>query len=89
MNLINEIQSKHYAVVQLLKKEYFDFKIHMVNSDVKDALLKINDCFSCCNITNDRKLILVNDIKEKILLIKSNINPKSSFFATKIVAKHN
>ena len=48
----------------------------MVNSEVKDALLKINDCFSCCNITNDRELILVNDIKEKILLIKSNINPK-------------
>ena len=61
----------------------------MVNSEVKDALLKINDCFSCCNITNDRELILVNDIKEKILLIKSNINPKSSFFGTKILVKHN
>jgi hypothetical protein len=88
IEMFYEIQSKQYAVVQLLKKEYFDFKIHMVNSDVKDALLKINDCFSFCNITNDRKLILVNDIKEKILLIKSNINPKSSFFATKIVVKH-
>ena len=35
------------------------------------------------------KLILVNDIKEKILLIKSNFNPKLSYFATKIVVKHN
>ena len=84
-----EIHSKQYAVVKLLSKEYFEFKIHMVNTEVKDALLKINDCFSFCNITNKRKLVPVNDIKEKILLIKCTINPKSSHFATKIVIKHN
>ncbi len=72
-----------------MKKEYFDFKIYNANTDVKQALLKINDCFSFCNVTNDRKLVLVNDIKEKLLLIKSNINPKASYFGTKIVVKHN
>ena len=59
------------------------------NTDVNFGLLKINDCFSFCNLTNDRKLVLVNDIKEKILLIKSNINSKTSYFVTKIVVKHN
>jgi hypothetical protein len=29
-----------------------------------------------CNLTNERELVLVNDIKEKILPIKSNINPR-------------
>ncbi len=84
-----EINSKQYAVVQILKKDYFDFKMRNANTDVNFALLKINDCFSFCNLTNDRKLVLVNDIKEKILLIKSNINPKTSYFVTKIVVKHN
>ena len=55
---------------------------------MKQALLKINDCFSFCNVTNDRKLVLVNGIKDK-MLIKSIINPKASYFGTKIVVKHN
>ena len=56
---------------------------------MKQALLKMNDCFGFCNVTNDRKLVQVNDIKEKILLIKSNINPKAIYFGTKVVVKHN
>ena len=84
-----EIHSKQYAVAKLLSKGHFELKKHMVNTEVKDALLKINDCFSFCNVTNTRKLVPVNDITEKILLIKSTINPKSSHFATKIVVKYN
>ncbi len=84
-----EVVSKKYAVIRLLKKENFDFKIHMANNDLKNALLKINDCFTFCNISDDKLLLNVDDIKEKILLINSNINPKAKFFATKIVVKHN
>ena len=84
-----EIQSKQYAVVQLMQKVYFDFKIYHSNTDVKSSLLKINDCFTFCNITNNLILVPKDDIKEKVMLIRSGINPKTAFFVTKIVVKHN
>ena len=63
----------------------------MANINLKNALLKINDSFTFCNISDDKLLINVDDkrCKEKLLLINSNINPKANFFATKIEVKHN
>jgi hypothetical protein len=54
-------------VIRVLKKENFDFKIHLKNNDLKNALLKINDCFAFCNIS-DHKL-LVNVDGKKFLLV--------------------
>ena len=67
-----EVVSKKYAVIRSLKKENFDFEIHMANNDLKNALLKLNDCFTICNISDDKLLINVDDIKEKILLIEEH-----------------
>ena len=75
-------------MVRLLKKEQFDFKINNVHSEVQKACLKINDCFTFCNVTHDRIFVQVNEIREKILLIKSSINPRATCFITKIVVKH-
>jgi hypothetical protein len=62
-----EVLSKKYAVIRLLKKENFDFKIHMANNDLKNALLKINDCFAFCNISDEKLLINVDG--KKFLLV--------------------
>ena len=53
------------------------------------ALLKINDFFFFCNLANDRLLISINDIKEKLFLIENSINTKTTYFVTKILSKHN
>jgi hypothetical protein len=50
-------------VIWLLKKEIFDFKIHMAKNDLKNALLKINDCFAFCNISDGKLLINVDGKK--------------------------
>jgi hypothetical protein len=77
-----------FAVIQLLKKESYDFKIYKSPPNTSSALKRINDCLMFCNLTNNLILIPVLDIKEKILLIASNINPKASFFVTKIIERH-
>ena len=54
-NNSNAVEDKFYAVIQLLKREYFNFKIYQVPAaDVKDAILKINDIFIFCNRVNDK-----------------------------------
>ena len=72
-----------------MEKEYFNLKIYHIPIDVKNALLKINDFLTFCNLTNYRILVSINDIKEKLLLIESSINNKATYFVTKIVIKHN
>ena len=84
-----ELNSTQYAVINLLKIEPFNFKIYRANEDLSKALLKINDCFLFCNKTDDFILVNVDNIKEKLLLINSKINSKASYFATKVVERHN
>ncbi len=63
--LIYEIQSKQLAVFQL-QKNISILKYIMLPTDVKQTLLKINDFF--CNVTSDKKLVLVNDIKGETIV---------------------
>jgi hypothetical protein len=83
-----EIQSNKFAVIKLLKNVYFDFKISRSPIDLSASLKRINDCLSFCNLTENIILIPVANIKEKMLLVKCNLNPKASFFVTKIVERH-
>jgi hypothetical protein len=83
-----EYNSKKYAVIKLLKVVPFNFKIYQGNKDLTGALLKINECLLFCNLTEDRSLADINDIKEKVLIIDSKINPKTSYFVTKVVLRH-
>jgi hypothetical protein len=83
-----EFNSKKYAVIKLLKVVPFNFKIYQANKDLAVALLKINECLLFCNLSEDRTLTNVDEIKEKVLLIDSKINPKTSYFVTKVVLRH-
>jgi hypothetical protein len=83
-----QIQTNKFAVIQLLKKESYDFKIYHSPPNISSALKRINDCLMFCNLTNNLILIPVSNIKEKILLIASSINSKASFFGTKIIERH-
>ena len=63
----------------MLKVVPFNFKIYQANKDLAVALLKINECLLFCNFkTEDRTLTNIDDIKEKVLIIDSKINPKTS-----------
>ena len=66
-------------------------KVLLFNEEIGliEKVLRYSLKVGFCNLTNERELVLVNDIKEKILPIKSNINPRTSYFLTKIVLKHN
>jgi hypothetical protein len=75
-------------VIKLLKVVPFNFKIYQANKDLAVALLKINECLLFCNLTEDRTLTNIDDIKEKVLIIDSKINPKTSYFVTKVVLRH-
>jgi len=83
-----EFNSKKIAVIKLLKVIPFNFKIYQANKDLAVALLKINECLLFCNLTEDRTLTNIDDIKEKVLIIDSKINPKTSYFVTKVVLRH-
>ena len=48
----------------------------------------IADFFSR-NLTDNRIFINVNKIKEKAILIEICLNPKTTFFVTKVVVRHN
>ena len=74
--------------MKLLKKEHYNFKSYRVPNNFKNAFLKINEWFTFCNLTNDRFLVLINVLKEKLLLIDSKINENATCFVTKIVVKH-
>ena len=80
--------SKRYAVIKLLKFVPFNFKIYQATKDLSDAILKINECLLFCNLTDNRILINKDNIREKVLLLNSNINPKTSNFVTKVVVRH-
>ncbi len=84
-----ELSSIQYAVIRLLKIIPFNFNIPRVPQDLSSALLKVNECFLFCNLLDNRIMINISQIKEKILLIESKINPKASFFVSRIVVKHN
>ena len=66
--------SKRYAVKKLLKFVPFNFKIYQATKDLADAILKINECLLFCNLTDNRILINIDNIREKVLLLNSNIN---------------
>ena len=71
-----------------LEKEYFNFKISRDNQDLSTALLKINESLIFCNLTNDSIFVSVGQIKNKLLLLECNLNPKASHFVTNIVVRH-
>jgi hypothetical protein len=80
--------SNRYAVKKLLKFVPFNFKIYQATKDLADAILKINECLLFCNLTDNRIFINIDNIREKVLLLNSNINPKTSHFVTKVVVRH-
>ena len=86
--VLGKIQISRYAVIKLLKFVPFNFKIYQATKDVADAILKINECLLFCNLTDNRILINIDNIREKVLLLNSNINPKTSHFVTKVIVRH-
>jgi hypothetical protein len=76
-----EIESKKSAVIRLLQKKIFNFKISQSNPRLSNTLLKINDIFFC-NLTNLFVILPVDNIKEKILLIESHIHTEATYYAT-------
>jgi hypothetical protein len=83
-----EFNSKKYAMIKMLKLLPFNFKIYQANKELAEALLKINDCLLFCNSTENRSLINIDNIQEKVLLKDSKITPKTSYFVTKVVVRH-
>jgi hypothetical protein len=75
-------------VIQLLKKESYEFKISRFPKNISSAFKRINDCLMFCNLTINLILNPISNIKEKILLIASKINPKASIFGTKIIERY-
>ena len=55
--------SKRYAVKKLLKFVPFNFKIYQATKDLADAILKINECLLFCNLTDNRILINIDNIR--------------------------
>jgi hypothetical protein len=84
-----KFDSESYAVIQILKQTPYNFTIAQATPDLALALLKINESIFFCNLTDTRIFINVNKIKEKVILIESSLNPKTTFFVTKVVVRHN
>ena len=83
-----EFNSKRYAVIKLLKFVPYIFKIYQATKDLSVTILKINECLLFCNLTDNRILIDIDNIREKVLLLNIYINPKTSNFVTKVVVRH-